>query len=901
MKNYPIYTLLFLVGLISLGSCSDDSFDKTGNVKEGVPTTLTLSLSASEVQQITTKSALNTDDFNAVYDIYVFVYDKDNQLEAKEDFQYQTAVKNGTVTFSEGAVASGVKHIYAIANASKNGLLETLNHISTGSNLSELEALTFTLKDQTVQRGEGNLMMSGSYYYDDQPSTGYCEVPAPATEGGGVTLSDGMIKLDHLDSQITFTITSGSDNIDFAPEGWAIYNVPQTSNILEQEYDSDNQNLFSIASASFETTTNKGGSFVFYSMENRKMAKGTPSDVKGRESMNSDAVTYTYAPDDASYVQIKGIYKEYDSDGKLVTFGDVVYTIHLGNFMNDYSNFSNERNKNYTYTLTVNGVNDIIAEVNSDEDEMDGEDGHIYQSDNQYVMDAHYGTALVTFTQDELNSNMIVEINTPYGKDQIYRYDGSSSNLVDYDWVMFVRNQDNSDHFAQYPGEDYTLKNYSIEVPKYSSDATPLMNIKEVFAELKEHQGSNKGNFWKGDQVKYTAFINEFYYKDKADDWRDFVNVDDRTFAIYTSAKSSKDGKSSYSNPSFRISQRSIKTIYNTNTTKAELPSAWGIEAINEDKTQKYFGGSYFFSALRTSGTNGRYNTWYIITGNGTHWDKWSTYVDFKTNELASAKDDARYAFLTRNRDLDGDDVIDDDEIRWYTCATNQYVGMWIGQDALPSETHLIQIDPKLLKGLKTDGTYSCFNFHLLTSNNARFWAEEGTSSGNETAGNRYFFVRCARNLGGYDSGTPLKDQEPVSYVKTSSVTSGDYTYTTIDLSFLNPKAIRKGTFTDNIVQHTEHSGGDLNKPYSSFTINGFITNKKECPAGYRIPNQRELSLIAYYVNNMGSALASCTMSDLTYKKGLYYSLSKQNSIQIMTIDKSSVYSNTRCVKDGGF
>lgn len=100
----------------------------------------------------------------------------------------------------------------------------------------------------------------------------------------------------------------------------------------------------------------------------------------------------------------------------------------------------------------------------------------------------------------------------------------------------------------------------------------------------------------------------------------------------------------------------------------------------------------------------------------------------------------------------------------------------------------------------------SIFIFWLVTM--LVFWAEEGNVVGQwELQGYKYFCPLCSKPRWVYDSGTPVQDQEPVSYVKTSSVKSGNYTYTTIDLSLLNPKAIRTGTFTDPIVSHTEHSG----------------------------------------------------------------------------------------------
>lgn len=157
MKRYPIYTIIFLLGLLIMGSCSDDSFDKSESVKEGIPTKLTLSIATSQMQQIKTKAALTDADFNAVYDVYVFVFDKNHNLEVSEDFSSDTpnTSKSGTFTLSN-SVTSGVKYIYAIANATKHDdVLATLKGLTKGTSFSTFNALTYTMSDETVQRTEG--------------------------------------------------------------------------------------------------------------------------------------------------------------------------------------------------------------------------------------------------------------------------------------------------------------------------------------------------------------------------------------------------------------------------------------------------------------------------------------------------------------------------------------------------------------------------------------------------------------------------------------------------------------------------------------------------------------------------------------------------------------------------
>ena len=84
-------------------------------------------------------------------------------------------------------------------------------------------------------------------------------------------------------------------------------------------------------------------------------AKGTaPGDKK-----------WTYAPDGSTFIVVSGEYT-----GKSY-IGNVSYTIHLGNFSgtnltaskSGYNNFTVNRNEYQKYTITVNGVNNIVGEV----------------------------------------------------------------------------------------------------------------------------------------------------------------------------------------------------------------------------------------------------------------------------------------------------------------------------------------------------------------------------------------------------------------------------------------------------------------------------------------------------------------------------------------------------------
>lgn len=86
----------------------------------------------------------------------------------------------------------------------------------------------------------------------------------------------------------------------------------------------------------------------------------------GSPGSTAEEKTWINAPQNSTFVVISGTYSGIGSDGNTYT-GNVSYTIHLGDFSNgpdgSMGNFSVERNSSYTYTITVKGVDKIIAEA----------------------------------------------------------------------------------------------------------------------------------------------------------------------------------------------------------------------------------------------------------------------------------------------------------------------------------------------------------------------------------------------------------------------------------------------------------------------------------------------------------------------------------------------------------
>lgn len=94
------------------------------------------------------------------------------------------------------------------------------------------------------------------------------------------------------------------------------------------------------------------------------------------------------------------------------------------------------------------------------------------------------------------------------------------------------------------------------------------------------------------------------------------------------------------------------------------------------------------FSGQNQGMENGRLNMLNLInarqTVNQLHWTDVLGVVTDVDHQLNSGYESIWYACLLRNRDLDGDDVIDADEIRWYLASVDQLTDLWIGETAIP-------------------------------------------------------------------------------------------------------------------------------------------------------------------------------------------------------------------------
>lgn len=607
-------------------------------------------------------------------------------------------------------------------------------------------------------------------------------------------------------------------------------------------------------------------------------------------------IDFKYANDNSTYLVITGDVSYTNEDGKPVN-ATTTYYIHLGYENSDPNDYHTHRNYHYKYTVKVKGIHDIEIEVDKDgqyddKDERPGHEGDVIVSQNGFFeFDCHYDRRLIYLSKEDLQSpDLAWSVSTPYstGMHKISD-DNIPTELRDYRWIKFAVNAHygvDQNHYVKYPGDQNYNDPYPVSglpndepSPYYTQDRrnypdARLMDINQLLTYLHKEAGKTSSNIFVNGTVAVTAFVDEFLYIwDPTVDnpkmnlmlWKTkSVNWPDRMLHIISEgAQYSPDGNSSMINSLYTFKQKSIRTIYNTDETLTGLTKAWGLEAVME----KVSGDGRLpvdeDMDVAASEQNGRLNTWNYFYDKRPRegiWPFWS-YRDLQWTdvlnvdnhyELNDDRNNVFYACLLRNRDLDGDNIIDENEVRWYLASINQLTDIYIGEYALDYEARLYPYNPAADPPSYPPGGgpgniywhYASSTYDAKSRGPFIVWAEEGPSKGNYSSndvnGPNYAY-RCVRNLG-IDIND--KDDTPQDFVQPSG--------RTIDLSWLDPKALRSyySPGASDFVEHNEKE--EHNLPRRRFEVtrehkgdgrrwDAYQTYNPWQSDGYRLPNLREL------------------------------------------------------------
>lgn len=921
MKAIKFLNYIAILLILSLSSCIDETFD-FNEVEEGLPAEVTLKIKA-EGNTVVSRAALDEAIENRVDNIYLFIFDSSGNIHYRRyyptsDLQYGGSTSEGTISLNtaslNGARIIGIANITTDSSASIYDITE--EELDAITSFSQLEEKMVKMHSNSIERA-GVFLMSG--YVKDGNST---EVNIPGNS------STYNLILSRLDAKVMFYITvdpdpeDGFSDFSFQPKTWVVKKIPSQSMLMEKEtgdYDENDANYFSSSILPFEKVNKDetgrlytDGSFVFYMPENRKQRKKEINDYFMREEWSGETDTgdkvFENADPNSTYVEITGLlsYKFFDNEEskEKEVSADVRFIVHLGYGTGDVNDYNTNRNTLYTYNIKVRGIDEIVVEVESNEGEIDKRPGYegdvIYNESGSYVFDSHYDRRLIFMNPANITdgSDIHWSVNTYFSRGVHTVIDGNEiieENMRDYRWIKFAINKDygvGDNELVKYPGDQnyndpYPMSettqgvDYDAPSPYYTTgdrnypDAR-LLDIQQLCVRLKQEKENGTNT-----PIAITVFVDEhLYFKHPITGeengnrslWKLTTDKEERTLhLIVEDARFSQDGNSSKVTAQFSFKQRTIQTVYDPDPDREDLETAWGLESVMETGRLSPNGVQNGNSTL-----NGRQNTLRCILGvdydkapNTVYWTELLGTDDPDNPYLLKGDQTAIRACMLRNRDLNVDNIVQANEIRWYLASIDQLTDIYLGEYALDEQSRLY---PRNAADRNNQVRWHYTSSSSHSGNDSWIiWAEEGASKGGSDSSiddnkqkNSLFSYRCVRNL-----GISLDDpnETPTKLITVTTQSDGSYL---VDVTNMNPKS-RRTTMTRDPMLPPHNERDILNKPYAKFLVMNsdsdtpspsygrewgnlvwynanawqYYQTYEGYPTGYRIPNQRELLIMA--------------------------------------------------------
>lgn len=936
MKKVMKLAYLLMGVALLVSSCSEDIFPGGSESNEDV--TISLAYSDVSTRDIVVNSRATPEEERHLNNLYIYIFDGNGNLKGYKGIEGEEYLNQNTSSTTKAEIIgiktrSGESYIYAVANI-KTGLYPvetsdgTVEPNKLPINLNEDKArageYSFTrdqLKALTFKRSDTSIDITSAFLMSGAVQEGN---PVNITTAGAIAGDDNAIRLSRIVSKVKFTIKAADNTTEvtrsFKLETYDIMNIAVDGSLVGK-IDGNSRKKTTNVNKDIGNTVRpndvEAGAQIFevYLPENLQDAVHNVTTQAEREddSQSIPKKVFTNAPAYGTYVMLKGKYEETTSSS--TKSADVTYYVHLGDCTRDKNNYDVERNCKYTYNITVAGVDKIIVEATKEEGKelQPGAEGVVLEygaTGKNMTLDSHYEYMVMRFYQKDIQALKAAGKGYFY---QVYALGNHTdvinvgattvgkTNDVDTSWIQFAikcRRDGSSSTYS----EDKMNRGTACSYP--GTNANDLYTVDKFLKYLYDNANStsiwtggydyNKGSYY----VDATCFISENYYKNLT--WNQYVNdVDKRAFYVANEVETSNDGRSVYAKTQYGLTQYNIQTFYDRS--KAGSITAYGCETINDEEGKGFSvnGGGSTYQSAGSNTWNGRAN---MVADINTRTDTWKSLK----NNTSLIK-----ACMSRNRDLNGDGKISDDEIRWYAPTISQYIGIWIGEEIMSGESKLFN---KATSTLSTSNDPGCrMLYYSSTYNENTYFSEEGLATNHNNSSYPPKLVRCLRNLKSNDVGynkTPDKYYTYESYVVT--------------LNNVDEKALNTSGEQGELNAHTERSA--LNKPAKKFKIsnekyygegytdrwgNWHLTgiaptqehvvdgtfkcynNYEEGDKKWRVPNQRELSVMFLVdKDKITNTYCRTIFSNTKFRKSWTY-----NGNFSMDVSKWNSTGSVRCIK----
>lgn len=885
MKKVMKLAYLLMGVALLLSSCSEDIFPGGSESNEDV----TISLAYSDVspRDIVVNSRATEAEERHLNNLYIYIFDGNGNLKGYKGITSglnQNTNNNKTATVSGIKTRSGESYIYAVTNYNNGRYPLTVSegNVEEGKlpiNLDEDRARAgeypFTLNDLKALKFQRNvddqISITDEFLMSGAVNSGKA---VNINTAGNITSDDingNAIRLSRIVSKVKFTIkeyTGDGVKRSFKLANYDIMNIAKNGTLIGSIDNNEKKQISNATDVSSITGLTLGVNdvdkttgaeyFEAYLPENLQDAIHDVTDQAKREDDNkSNPKVFTNAPEYGTYVVLKGKYEE-TKDGSTKT-ADVTYYVHLGDCSANYNDYNVERNCKYTFNITVAGVEKIIVEATKDNNDQPGAEGVVLQYGNtgkNLTLDSHYEYMVMRFNKADIkklkDSNLgyyyqvyalgkkTKPINVKDEENPKTEEHKQKLNGVDTKWIEFAitgRNSSKSSYGSENDGRgtpcDYPGKENTMDIETF---------LKKLY------DNADNNSFWtEGKYIDATCFVSENYYSNLT--WDQYVNdVNKRAFYVANNVWVSKDTRSVYAEAQYGLTQHNIQTFYDVKQAGNKV-IAYGCETINDEE------GKGFSDDGRTS-TN---DNWHPYQSNGS--DTWDGRANMKQDLSGLTWDNLKSnkslvkACMSRNRDLNGNGTIEDNEIRWYAPAVNQYIGLWIGEEVISTEAKLFN---KKTTTLSKDNDPECrMLYYTSTSGINTYFSEEGMATNNHDSRWKATLIRCVRNLQSNDNDKGYA-KSPTKFWTTSNSDKD------VELDKVDSRALIVGGSSNELIGHTERS--KTNRPAKSFRIadktypasnsysasmQNVVEGNFKCNGNYyqddrkwRVPNQREMSVM---------------------------------------------------------
>lgn len=884
MKKVMKLAYLLMGVALLLSSCSEDIFPGGSESNEDV----TISLAYSDVspRDIVVNSRATEAEERHLANLYIYIFDGNGNLKGYKGITSglnQNTNNNKTATVSGIKTRSGESYIYAVANYNNGRYPLTVSegNVEEGKlpiNLDEDRARAgeypFTLNDLKALKFQRNvddqISITDEFLMSGAVNSGKA---VNINTAGNITSDDingNAIRLSRIVSKVKFTIKeyTGDDvKRSFKLANYDIMNIAKNGTLIGSIDSNDKKqinndtgvsNIKGLTLGVNDVDKTTGAEyFEAYLPENLQDAKYDVTVQAKREDDNkSNPKEFTNAPKYGTYVVLKGKYEE-TKNGSTQT-ADVTYYVHLGDCSANYNDYNVERNCKYTFNIRVAGVEKIIVEAKKEGNDQPGAEGVVLKYGNtgkNLTLDSHYEYMVMRFNKEDIKNLKGSNLGYYY---QVYAL-GKKTKPIN---VKDKANPTTEEHKQQLNGVDTSWIEFAITGRDKSKSTygdendgrgTPCdypgksgtMNIEEFLKML--YDNADNTSFWTdGEYIDATCFVSENYYSNLT--WDQYVNdVNKRAFYVANNVWVSKDTRSVYAEAQYGLTQHNIQTFYDVK--QAGKVTAYGCETINDEE------GKGFSDDGRTS-TN---DNWHPYQSNGS--DTWDGRANMKQDLSGLTWDNLKSnkslvkACMSRNRDLNGNGTIEDNEIRWYAPAVNQYIGLWIGEEVMSTEAKLFN---KQTSTLSKDNDPGCrMLYYTSTSGINTYFSEEGMATNNHDSRWKATLIRCVRNLQSNDNDKGYA-KSPTKFWTTSNSDKD------VELDKVDSRALIVGGSSNELIGHTERS--KINRPAKSFRIadktyptsdsysasmQNVVEGNFKCNGNYyqddrkwRVPNQREMSVM---------------------------------------------------------